>query len=82
MNIKINDYIIRGGENLNDPPRKTPSFPNDAKELFDNWHSKLGKNDAEKVNYFELPVNDKYRRFIRLFCYFFSSNHYKFPSFR
>ena len=46
--MKITDYIIRGGENLNSSAHKTSSFPSDAEELFDLWHSKLGKDDEEK----------------------------------
>lgn len=65
--MKIVDYIIRGGENLNSSPLKTPSFPIEAESIFNNWHPKLGKDDEEKENYFELPVNKKYRLFIRAF---------------
>lgn len=65
--MKINDYIIRGGENLNAAPQKTLSFPSDAERIFNEWHSKLGKDDEEKENYFELPVNDQNRLFIRSF---------------
>lgn len=65
--MKINDYIIRGGENLNDAPKKTPSFPSDAERIFNEWHSKLGNDDEEKENYFELPVNEENRLFIRSF---------------
>ena len=65
--MKINDYIIRGGENLNAAPLKTLSFPTDAERIFNEWHSKLGKDDEEKENYFELPVNDQNRLFIRSF---------------
>ena len=65
--MKINDYIIRGGENLNSAPQKTLSFPSDAERIFNEWHSKLGKDDEEKENYFELPVNDQNRLFIRSF---------------
>ena len=65
--MKINDYIIRGGENLNSAPQKTLSFPSDAERIFNEWHSKLGKDDEENENYFELPVNDQNRLFIRSF---------------
>ena len=41
--MKIKDYIIRGGENLNASPLKTSSFPDDVEQIFDNWHTKLGK---------------------------------------
>jgi hypothetical protein len=65
--MKINDYIIRGGENLNSSPLKTPSFPDVAERIFNEWHTKLGKDDKEKENYFELPVNPSFRLFIRAF---------------
>ena len=65
--MKINDYIIRGGENLNATPLKTSSFPSDAERVFNEWHTKLGKDDSERENYFELPVNAHYRLFIRSF---------------
>ena len=65
--MKINDYIIRGGENLNASPLKTSSFPSDAERVFNEWHTKLGKDDSERENYFELPVNAQYRLFIRSF---------------
>lgn len=65
--MKITDYIIRGGENLNSSAHKTSSFPSDAEELFDLWHSKLGKDDEEKDNFFELPVNETSRLFLRAF---------------
>ena len=65
--MKISDYIIRGGENLNSAPQKTLSFPSDAEQIFNEWHSRLGKDDSEKENYFELPVNDQNRLFIRSF---------------
>ena len=65
--MKINDYIIRGGENLNTAPQKTMSFPADAEQIFNEWHSKLGKDDKEIENYFEMPVNNQNRLFIRSF---------------
>ncbi|NLG13390.1 MAG: hypothetical protein GX561_04195 [Lentisphaerae bacterium] len=65
--MEINNYIIRGGENLNSAPLKTSSFPADAENVFNDWHSKLGKDDKEKENYFEIPVNHEYRIFIRAF---------------
>ena len=65
--MKIVDYIIRGGENLNSSPLKTSTFPFEAESIFNNWYPKLGKDDKEKENYFELPVNAKYRLFIRVF---------------
>lgn len=65
--MKINDYIIRGGENLNTAPQKTMSFPADAEQIFNEWHSKLGKDDKEIENYFEIPVNNQNRLFIRSF---------------
>ena len=65
--MEINDYIIRGGENLNAAPLKTRSFPSEAEQIFNEWHTKLGKDDKEKENYFEIPVNDQYRLFIRSF---------------
>ena len=66
--MKIDNYIIRGGENLNDFALKTASFPSDAERVFNEWHTKLGKDDDELENYFELPVNAQYRLFIRSFC--------------
>ena len=65
--MEIIDYIIRGGENLNNSAHKTSSFPDDAEVLFNLWHSKLGKDDEETDNFFELPVNAAARLFLRAF---------------
>lgn len=65
--MKINNYIIRGGENLNSAPLKTLSFPANAERVFNDWHSKLGKDDQEKDNYFEIRVDHESRIFIRAF---------------
>ena len=65
--MKINDYIICGGENLNDPPRKTPTFPDDAEKAFRKWWVKLRRNSVEKECYLELPISEETRIFIRAF---------------
>lgn len=65
--MKIDNYIIRGGENLNSAAKKTPSFPRNAELIFNDLHTKLGKDDSEKENYFETPVDELNRLFIRSF---------------
>lgn len=65
--MKINDYIIKGGENLNDPARKTNGVSEKAEALFDEWRSRLGQDDRERENYLEIPVDGGVRLFIRAF---------------
>lgn len=63
----IENYIIRGGENLSDPAIKTANFPIDAENTFNLWHTKLGQDDTEKESYFELPLDEKNRLYIKSF---------------
>ena len=69
MSFFINDYIIRGGEDLNSPPIIQGLFSPETKafNVFDIWHSKLGRDDAEVENYIECPVDENNRLFIRAF---------------
>jgi len=63
--MEICDYIVTGGEDLNALRRKTLSFPSEAEQIFDNWRTKLGKDDAEEENYLEIPAAKNYRLFIK-----------------
>lgn len=65
--MKITDYIVLGGENLNDPPQKTPDFTAEAEQVFKTNCFSLGSSDHNLESWLELPVNDCFRLFIRMF---------------
>lgn len=65
--MKITDYIVLGGENLNDPPQKTPDFTAEAEQVFKTNCFSLGSSDHNLESWLELPVNDSFRLFIRMF---------------
>ena len=65
--MKIDDYILRGGENLNAAARKTPNFPIEAERVFKRLYETLGEDINERENYLELPVDRENRLFIRSF---------------
>ena len=65
--MKIDDYILRGGENLNAAARKTPNFPIEAERIFKRWYETLGEDINERENYLELPFDRENRLFIRSF---------------
>lgn len=65
--MKITDYIVLGGENLNDPSQKTPDFTAEAEQVFKTNCFSLGSSDHNLESWLELPVNDSFRLFIRMF---------------
>ena len=65
--MTIENYIIRGGENLNSPPKTFGNFSPNELKTFEHWHVKLGKDDTEKENYIECPADVNTRLFIRAF---------------
>ena len=65
--MTIENYIIRGGENLNSPPKTYGNFSPNELKTFEHWHVKLGKDDTEKENYIECPADVNTRLFIRAF---------------
>ncbi len=67
--MEIYNYIIRGGENLNDPPVKTSGFPSTAVRKLNEWQAHLGKDDAEPENYVEIPLDHENRLFLRAFWF-------------
>lgn len=65
--MTIDNYIIRGGENLNSLPKIFGHFSLNELKAFEHWHVKLGKDDTEKENYIECPADINTRLFIRAF---------------
>ena len=63
--MNITQYVIAGGENLNSPFKKTSAFPDNAEEVFAEWYSQLGQNDKETENYYEIPVDNENRLYIK-----------------
>ena len=65
--MRIKNYIVYGGNNLNDPPRETDGFPVVARELFVKWQKTVTWNSSEEVCFIEVPVSPDYRLLIRPF---------------
>ena len=67
--MKIDSYIISGGEDLLKPAQIVGFFPDIANVLFEKWKTALVSPnfaDAEEC-YFEMPVSEKYRLFIKIY---------------
>ena len=63
--MRIEQYIIYGGNNLNDPPRVTSEFPASARVQFERWRDGIRRPESNDVCFVEVPVSSDYRLFVR-----------------